>query len=37
MHMEVAKEFGLKWKPNVAAPVFAPCNDEKMLWGFASV
>lgn len=38
MHMEVAKELGLKWKLKVADPVFALCNDKKMmLWGFASV
>lgn len=38
MRMKAAKELGLKWKPNVAVPVFALCNDEEMMyWGFGSV
>ena len=38
MHVKVAEESGLKWKPDVAVPVFALCNDEEMMWqSFASV
>lgn len=34
MRMKAAKELGLKWKPNVAVPAFALCNDEEMMcWG----
>lgn len=29
--MKVAKELGLKWKPNVAVPVFVVCNAEETM------